>query len=288
MKKKFLLLCLFIISLYGDEVESILQKSIVINQSLQDSLNNELKLIEENRKVLQKMAIDVLTKDLLYSNIYIEKDLISKEEDIFNNVTFEKVGEMYAKEFQKLNDKLALNRQRYRDTQGFLFEQKNKLREYRYKKRQERMSIRNSNLLHQKGEIGKLDEIISMVVNKSKVVNDIDFTSFTLPLATYSSWSSVGGDKSFGKFITTETNALAVNSGRIIFIDQSDSLNNVVMIKHKNEIISLYGYIKKLSKNVKIGAKIDEGSIIGSVEEKLLFKVSLGTNSIATDIFLGE
>ena len=90
------------LSLFAESKE-LLNNYIKINESLKKSLESELRLIEQNRRSLKEKVTDVLANDLVFSNVYIQKEYISGERDLFNNEIFKSLSEIYKQDFKEIN-----------------------------------------------------------------------------------------------------------------------------------------------------------------------------------------
>ncbi|BCD62107.1 membrane-bound metallopeptidase [Nitratiruptor sp. YY08-26] len=65
-----------------------------------------------------------------------------------------------------------------------------------------------------------------------------------------------------------------VLNGRVILAKWTPHLKNVVIVKHKNGLYTIYAYLDKLAPYVKKGRKIKRGYTIGRVNNKLIFEVT--------------
>ena len=51
-------------------------------------------------------------------------------------------------------------------------------------------------------------------------------------------------------------------------------LNNVVIIEHANGIHTIYAHLDKIAPNIKDGKRLKKGSVIGRVDNELMFEVT--------------
>ncbi len=72
----------------------------------------------------------------------------------------------------------------------------------------------------------------------------------------------------------------AVASGTVVFAGKSGSLGNTITIQHDNGFTSTYGHLGKLDKHVKVGALVNQKTLLGRIgksgkakEPKLLFSL---------------
>ena len=66
----------------------------------------------------------------------------------------------------------------------------------------------------------------------------------------------------------------AVFNGKIVFVGDTPMLDNVIIIKHKKGIHTVYGYLSKVAPTIKVGKNIKKGYVIGRVQDDLLFEVT--------------
>ncbi|BCD67973.1 membrane-bound metallopeptidase [Nitratiruptor sp. YY09-18] len=65
-----------------------------------------------------------------------------------------------------------------------------------------------------------------------------------------------------------------VLNGKVILAKWTPHLRNVVVVKHSNNLYTIYAYIDKLSPYIKKGRRIKKGYVIGRVNTKLIFEVT--------------
>ena len=63
----------------------------------------------------------------------------------------------------------------------------------------------------------------------------------------------------------TGTPVSATGEGRVLFAGRRGQYGNLVIIGHRNAYKTYYGHLAKIDKNVKVGARVDQGKVIGSV-----------------------
>ena len=73
-----------------------------------------------------------------------------------------------------------------------------------------------------------------------------------------------------------ERNAKVKNilNGKVILAQNTALLNNVVIIEHSDGIHTIYAHLDKIAPTIKKGQKIKKGSIIGRVNDELMFEVT--------------
>ncbi len=73
-----------------------------------------------------------------------------------------------------------------------------------------------------------------------------------------------------------EPNAKVKNvlNGKVILAKKTPHLNNVIIIKHKGGLYTIYAHIDKIAPTIKKGKKVKKGYVIGRVNNKLTFEVT--------------
>ncbi len=74
----------------------------------------------------------------------------------------------------------------------------------------------------------------------------------------------------------TERNAKVntVLNGKVILAKKTQLLDNVVIIKHANGLHTIYAHLDQIAPTVQKGKKVKRGSIIGRVDDELIFEVT--------------
>ena len=70
------------------------------------------------------------------------------------------------------------------------------------------------------------------------------------------------------------TKVKTVFSGKVIYADKTAVLKNIVIIEHKGGLHTIYANLSKIAPKIKKGRKIKKGSIIGRVDDELIFEVT--------------
>ncbi len=65
-----------------------------------------------------------------------------------------------------------------------------------------------------------------------------------------------------------------VLDGTVIYADKTPMLENVVIIKHKNNIHTIYAHLSKIAPTIRVGKRVKKGYIIGRVKRDLTFEVT--------------
>ena len=72
------------------------------------------------------------------------------------------------------------------------------------------------------------------------------------------------------------TNAKVKNvlNGKVILTKKTSLLNNIVIIEHDNGMHTIYAHLDKVAPTIKKGKRLKRGSIIGRVNDELMFEVT--------------
>jgi len=65
-----------------------------------------------------------------------------------------------------------------------------------------------------------------------------------------------------------------VLNGKVVLAKKTPHLNNVIIIKHKRGLYTIYAHIDKIAPTIKKGKKVKKGYVIGRVNTKLIFEVT--------------
>ncbi len=66
----------------------------------------------------------------------------------------------------------------------------------------------------------------------------------------------------------------SVFNGEVIFAKEVPLLKRVVVIKHSNDIHTIYAQLDKIAPSISVGKKVTQGFVIGSVNNKLMLEVT--------------
>lgn len=65
-----------------------------------------------------------------------------------------------------------------------------------------------------------------------------------------------------------------VFNGKVIYADKTAVLNNMVIIEHRNGLHTIYANLSKIAPNIRKGRKVRKGTIIGRIDDELIFEVT--------------
>ena len=73
----------------------------------------------------------------------------------------------------------------------------------------------------------------------------------------------------------------SVFKGQIVYAKQNSGLlENVVIVKHKNNLHTIYSHLDKISPTLKVGKWIRKGYVVGRVNDTLLFQATKNSKYI--------
>ncbi len=77
--------------------------------------------------------------------------------------------------------------------------------------------------------------------------------------------------------VSKTPNALVRNvlDGKIVFAKEINMLKKVVIIEHKNGIRTIYSQLDKIAPTIKSGIRIQKGYVLGRIERRLGFEVTM-------------
>jgi len=73
---------------------------------------------------------------------------------------------------------------------------------------------------------------------------------------------------------TTNAKVKNVLNGKVILAKETSLLNNIVIIEHDNGMHTIYAHLDKIAPTIKEGKRLKRGSIIGRVNDELMFEVT--------------
>lgn len=73
---------------------------------------------------------------------------------------------------------------------------------------------------------------------------------------------------------TNDAKVRSVLDGVVVFARKTSVMDKVVIIEHKNNLHTIYGYLSKIAPTIKPGITVKEGYVVGRVDEKLMFEVT--------------
>ena len=262
-------------------------------QSPGDVIENEVlevlmhKRTEQIRKMERSLLQTISQKEQLDSEaqklismideLKSKKELVAKEKN--RKTKLLSLLEIERNKYQKRLEKLQKEEQNLRNTLAKL----NILKREEIERKKKRLSSKNSKVIDrgnrlkvrkigssfQKHAIGRYrgPKTISPV-GKAKVVKK--FGVYTDPVYNIKIFNESVTLKPYKK----NAKVKSVLNGRVVFAKDTPVLGKVVIIKHKNNLHTIYAKMDKIAPTVKEGKRIKKGYIIGRVEKELMFEVT--------------
>jgi murein DD-endopeptidase MepM/ murein hydrolase activator NlpD len=74
---------------------------------------------------------------------------------------------------------------------------------------------------------------------------------------------------------TKNAKVYATQKGKVVYAKQNaGALGNVVILKHKNNVHTIYSQLSQIPKTIKVGKWVSKGYTVGRVEDTLVFQVT--------------
>jgi len=71
-----------------------------------------------------------------------------------------------------------------------------------------------------------------------------------------------------------------VLDGNVIYAEKTPVLDNVVIVKHKNNLHTIYAHLSKIAPTIRVGKRVKKGYVLGRVHQELTFEVTQDTKHI--------
>ena len=72
----------------------------------------------------------------------------------------------------------------------------------------------------------------------------------------------------------------SVLDGNIIYAEKTPILDNVIIIKHKNNLHTIYAHLSQIAPTIRVGKRVKKGYTIGRVQRELTFEVTQDTKHL--------
>lgn len=284
-----------------------LNNSLIINKKKLSNailkikeLDKQLNIVNSKKNKIEQNVIDNVSQkysinigiDLINKNSFttlVEKELYKIVlENAKNNI--QKLDENYT----DLNKQIKQNKNSKKKLNQFIKEQENIKEEHeemqkkhasilislnkKYTQYQQSLKIVNN-------EENKIKSILINLISskKNNQINTKYKDEKTIsPLKSYNIKQNFGKykdkvykNKLFSNSIILQTkthNSKVYNlfTGKIVYVEQeTKSLKNIVIIKHKSNLYLVYTYLDKISPTIKVGNWIKKGYVVGRVHKKL-------------------
>ncbi|MGL2540419.1 murein hydrolase activator EnvC family protein [Helicobacter pylori] len=143
---------------------------------------------------------------------------------------------------------------------------------------EERVSLKSSQALEVKQVASSYQNINTTSYNGPKTIAPLNDYEVVQKFGPYI--DPVYNLKIFSESITLVSktpNALVRNvlDGKIVFAKEINMLKKVVIIEHKNGIRTIYSQLDKIAPTIKSGMRIQKGYVLGRIEQRLGFEVTM-------------
>ena len=229
--------------------------------ALIDKKEHDLSLaVKANHKSLEKLNEKTLAYEESLSKLFKEKNVLKKTLARLNIVKKEKIKE---KKEAKKRKRLALEQAK-----------KDKLQA---KKERENFLVDTKDLPKVKQVGSSYQKIKTKRYRGKKTISPLDQYSVTKKFGPYT--DPIYNIKIFNESISLKpknSNAKVKNilNGKVVMAQEMAMLNNVVIVEHSNGLHTIYAHLDQIAPSIKKGKKIRKGSIIGRVNDELMFEVT--------------
>jgi murein DD-endopeptidase MepM/ murein hydrolase activator NlpD len=71
-----------------------------------------------------------------------------------------------------------------------------------------------------------------------------------------------------------------VLNGTVIYAEKTPILDNVIIVKHKNNLHTIYAHLSQIAPTIRVGKRVKKGYVLGRVHRELTFEVTQDTKHI--------
>ncbi len=138
-----------------------------------------------------------------------------------------------------------------------------------------KVNVRQIGSSYQHGKLVKYRGPKTIAPLKSYTVTQ-DFGNYTDPIYKM---------KIFNESVVLQANqqnekVRTVLDGTIIYAEKTAVLDNVIIVKHKNNLHTIYAHLSHIAPTIRVGKRVKRGYTIGRVHRELTFEVTQGTKHI--------
>jgi len=279
------------------------RKNITINQEKLNKLNktyNNL-MISMNNLIQHKYSIqdnlfNLITKKysisiiIQHSNKRSEQSVIDKATYtiIFNNIKNNIIK--LNKLFKDINQRIDINKIKMAKLKLYIQEQEDLLLTNQHLKEEEISSIKFLKKQH-----SDYIEWLQKNYKKETITNEkkiVKYNNKNLPLKSYTIVERFSKDNINQQFISLKVNkkkssVYSIMDGMVVFVRGNlNKANNIIMIKHKNNIFTIYSNFDYVSSKIRVGKHIRRGDYLGNINDLLKFQVTKGKKYLEPEQFL--
>lgn len=268
-------------SFVKSEIEST-SESDFINEELFNALNE---IAKKNIEELKK-GFEETVKELDGVN----NKLDSIKERIASIRSDKKELELLKKEKRDVIASLSLSQQRYKDELNEILKRQDEiadLLESLQIKKKEQDSARQREVITKKDQEFKGKDVRKIGHSYVDVATEKYIGRKTIPpIENYTVINKFGpyfdpvyNIKIFNESVTlkpqtSNTKVRTVFDGVVVFARETSVMEKVVIIEHKNNLHTIYGYLSKIAPTIKPGITVKKGYVVGRVDDKLMFEVT--------------
>ncbi len=275
--------------------DSLIHEEVL--KSLQNQNKKKIRKLNSRAK-RSSQKIDTLSKE--GKKLMADIELIDKKRVELNNAkrknkkllaSLSRANKKYKKSISKiLNQKKSLNKtlSRLHIIKENETERKLRLAKERADKKKiaqasknvtstKEYKVSNNNLPKVKRRGSSYQYIKSKRYRGKKTISPLDSYTLVKKFGPYT--DPVYGIKIYNESVSlrpkqSASKVKAVLNGKVILAKYTAMLNNVVIIEHANGIHTIYAHLDKIAPNIKDGKRLKKGSVIGRVDNELMFEVT--------------
>lgn len=280
------------LSIVLEQKYSISEDSLIENEVLSLMLKQSKQKIKDLQGVYQDSSKDIANLKeqvkLLENNISnIEtkkKDVVStqqKNKELLDKLELAK--ESYKKELESILQKQDLLKKTLSELNIIKIDEQKKTEEK--KQREEALKAKdiatpNENLPDVKKQGSSYQEVKTILYKGKKSIPPFEPYKITKKYGAYT--DPLYDIKVFNESITLKSQnndekVRVVFNGKVIYADKTAVLNNIVIVEHDDGLHTIYANLSQIAPDVKKGVKIKQGSVIGRIDDELIFEATQKT-----------
>ena len=227
-----------------------LNKSMDLIKNEMSKLSNKVSSLREKQKALnrlkqkQKKSINALVDK---KNLYVKQlKLIKKEQNILS---------------QTLNSlNVTKNKNRQIEIQA---------------NTASKLDVRQIGSSYQQGELYKYRGTKTISPLKSYTVTQ-KFGNYTDPIYKM----KIFNESVILRAKKQNAKVMSVLDGSVIYAEKTPILDNVIIVKHKNNLHTIYAHLSQIAPTIRVGKKVKKGYTIGRVRRELTFEATQDSKHI--------
>jgi len=265
------------------DIESLIEFE-VLKQMLEESKKTASKLNKiyfTNAENIDKLNMYTSTLEVAISDIDKKRKTLLRiqKKNKKSLIKLKKDKESYKKELKNLISKQNLLKKTLAKLNIIKIDNEKRAKEAKEREEafKERKKIANTNLPKVKKHGTSYQNIKTKKYKGAKTIAPLKSYKITKKYGTYT--DPIYGIKIFNESISlkptkSNTKVQTVFNGKVIYADKTAVLDNIVIVEHKNGLHTIYANLSQIAPNIKKGRKVKKGTIIGRVENELIFEVT--------------